>query len=75
MVLVLSNFLYILNLNNRVPSNEVVTIIYEVGTIMYDISTINVRFYILEILYSHGYNIYILYHPIIFLKFDYAHKL
>ena len=27
----------------------------EVGTIIYDIGTINVKFYLLEIRYSHGY--------------------
>ena len=31
------------------------TIIYEVGTIIYDIGTINVRFYLLEVRYPHGY--------------------
>ena len=31
------------------------TIICEVGTIICDISTINVRFYLLEVRYLHGY--------------------
>jgi hypothetical protein len=31
------------------------TIICEVGTIMCDIGTINVRFYLLEVRYPHGY--------------------
>ena len=31
------------------------TIIYEVGTIMCDIGTINMRFYLLEVRYPHGY--------------------
>jgi hypothetical protein len=31
------------------------TIIYEVGTIICDIDTINVRFYLLEVRYPHGY--------------------
>ena len=31
------------------------TIIYEVGTIICDIGTINVRFYLLEVWYPHGY--------------------
>ena len=31
------------------------TIIYEVGTIICNIGTINVRFYLLEIRYPHGY--------------------
>ena len=31
------------------------TIICEVGTIIYDIGTINVRFYLLEVSYPHGY--------------------
>jgi hypothetical protein len=31
------------------------TIIYEVGTIICDIGTINVRFYLLEVRYPHGY--------------------
>ena len=56
-MLVLYDFLYILNLNKkfRVPSINVMigTIIYEVGSIMCDIGTINVRFYLLEILYPH----------------------
>ena len=31
------------------------TIICEVGTIIYDIGTINMRFYLLEVRYPHGY--------------------
>ena len=31
------------------------TIIYEIGTIICDIGTINVRFYLLEVRYQHGY--------------------
>ena len=31
------------------------TIIYEVSTIIYDIGIINVRFYLLEVWYPHGY--------------------
>jgi hypothetical protein len=31
------------------------TIICEVGTIICDIGTINVRFYLLEVWYPHGY--------------------
>jgi hypothetical protein len=31
------------------------TIICEIGTIMCDIDTINVRFYLLEVWYPHGY--------------------
>jgi hypothetical protein len=31
------------------------TIIYEVDTIVCDIGTINVRFYLLEVQYPHGY--------------------
>ena len=31
------------------------TIICEVGTIICDIGTINVRFYLLEVRYPHGY--------------------
>ena len=31
------------------------TIICEVGTIMCDIGTINIRFYLLEVRYPHGY--------------------
>jgi hypothetical protein len=59
-MLVLSDFLYILNLNNnkkfRILSNVIVsTIICEVGTIMCDIGTINVRFFRLEIPYPHKY--------------------
>ena len=31
------------------------TIICELGTIMYDIGTFNMRFYLLELSYPHGY--------------------
>ena len=31
------------------------TIICELGTIMYDIGTFNMRFYLLELPYPHGY--------------------
>ena len=62
-------FLYILNLNNkqkfRVPSNVMVGIIIcEIGTIMCDIGTINMRFYLLEVPYPHGYcKITLIYSP------------
>ena len=58
---VLSDFIYILNLNNRlkfrVPNNIIVdTIICEIDIIMCDIGTINVRFYLLEVPYHQWYH-------------------